>query len=345
VSGASEGREVVSIVTVVMNRLAHLLITAPHISRWVGHDEHLILDWSSDPPIQRETLPVDARIRLLRVEGEKGWCLTRAYNFAIRMARGTIILKLDADCWITQEGVSPVLGLEAGTYQRSARGGGLNGILLIRRLDFLTSGGFHEGLQGYGHDDKDLFSRLDRTLLCRFLPPAGLHTLEHGDGDRVASQKGLKGLGTSPSSDSRQRFRRSRLAALEAIARMEESKARNRWLAERWPWSADQPRSRYAAIGADRWRAEPASLPSGDPAIVTEAMVLGNRVYLSLLLGLPERFLDQHIATADLERVRSWESFLRLQAWLRLVVLMPLLRLGLRLQSLQGRIRGLPGLR
>jgi hypothetical protein len=74
-------------------------------------------------------------------------------------------------------------------------------------------------------------------------------------------------------------------------------------------------------------------------------MVLGNRVYLSLLLGLPERFLDQHIATADLERVRSWESFLRLQAWLRLVVLMPLLRLGLRLQSLQGRIRGLPGLR
>jgi hypothetical protein len=315
---ASEG---VSIVTVVMNRLPHLLSTVPRVSRSRGHQEHLILDWSSDPPIQRQALPADDRIRLLRVEGEHGWCLTRAYNFAIRMARGPLILKLDADCWLT-EADHPWLSLEPGTYQRSASGGGLNGIVLVRREDFLACGGFHEGLQGYGHDDKDLYARLDQSLVCRFLPTGPLRTLDHGDSERVAAQTGLRIKG-----------RPSRLVALEAIARMEESKARNRRLAETWPWSSDQPASRYTALEASRWTAIPESLPAGDPATLAEARALGIRVYLALLLGLPERFLDQQIPAHELERIRSWETFLRLQARLRLLVLLPLLRQGLRLEK------------
>lgn len=344
-SGSGEGSGGLSIVTVVMNRLPHLLITAPRLSLCASHDEHLILDWSSTPPLRREVLPADERIRLLRVEGESGWCLTRAYNFAIRHARGPVILKLDADCWLTEEGGDPALELETGTYQRSKRGGGLNGILLIHRSDFLAVGGFHEGLMGYGYDDKDLFSRLDHSLTCRFLPPRCLHTLEHGDGERVAAQTGLKGVGTSSGAGSRKGLGGSRLAALEAIARMEESKARNRLVAERWPWSAEQPCTRYVLLGADRWKADPASVPSGAPATVAQARILGNRVYLSLLLGLPERFLDQQIPAGELERIRAWETFLRLQAWLRLMVLMPALRLGLRLQLAVERARGRVGTR
>lgn len=317
----------VSIVTVVMNRLPHLLITAPRISGCRGHQEHLILDWSSDPPIQRRALPQDDRVRLLRVEGESSWSLTRAYNFAIRMARGPLILKLDADCWLSQEDPS-WLTLEPGTYRRSASGGGLNGIVLVRREDVLGCGGFHEGLQGYGHDDKDLYARLDRFLVCRFLPSGPLHTLEHGDSERIAAQKGLRGLG-----------RPSPLVDLEAIARMEESKARNRQLAESWPWSADQPTTRYQALDGERWMAAPASRPAGDPATVAEARAVGTRVYLSLLLGVPERFLDQRIPRHDLERIRRWDIFLQLQARLRLLVLMPLLRQGLRVQKAYARLQ------
>ena len=33
----------VSIVTVCMNRRAHLLVSADHVSRWPHHQEHLIL--------------------------------------------------------------------------------------------------------------------------------------------------------------------------------------------------------------------------------------------------------------------------------------------------------------
>lgn len=335
---AGEG---LSIVTVVMNRLAHLLETAPRISRWPVHQEHLILDWSSDAPIQRPSLPADPRIRLVRVEGERLWHLTRAYNLAIRLARGPLILKLDADCWIDDPASAWLPQLPPGGYQRSATGGGLNGIVLIRQQDVLAVGGFHEGLQGYGHDDKDLYGRLDRGLTCAALPAEHLHTLEHGDAERVAAQKGLRRLRLGAAGERPAAARRDRLADLEAIARMEESKAINRLLAERWPWSAAQPPTRYEALGPERWRAEPGSLPQAEPALVQQAGALGNRVYLSLLLGLPERFLDQQIASHDLERIRHWERALQLQARLRLLLLLPLLRLGLRLQSLLGRLRGL----
>ena len=338
-STPAEGPEGLSIVTVVMNRLPHLKITAPRISRCQAHREHLILDWSSDPPIQREHLPQDPRIRLLRVEGEPRWCLTRAYNFAIEMAQGPLILKLDADCWLTEgEEGSPWWTLEPGTYQRSATGGGLNGIVMIRREDFLASGGFHEGLQGYGHDDKDLYARLASSLECRFLPAGQLHTLEHGDQERVAGQRGLKGLGGVSPGRGVRRKGASRLGGLEAIARMEESKATNRRLAEAWPWSSSEPKTRYVPLGRDCWSAEVPSLPAGDPALVAEARALGTRVYLALLLGLPERFLDQQIPSHQLEQVRSWTRFLRLQAWLRLLVLLPLLRQGLRLHSAWSRV-------
>jgi hypothetical protein len=339
-NGLSGAQAELSVVTVVMNRLVHLLITAPRLSRWSTHHEHLILDWSSDPPLQRHSLPDDSRIRLVRVEGESCWHLTRAYNLAFSLARGALVLKLDADCWVSDEAPAWVPQLKPESYQRSATGGGLNGIFLIRRQDFLESGGFHEGLQGYGHDDKDLYGRLERRLQCEFLPPDRLQTLEHDDGDRVAAQKGLKHLRLGSAGAGR---KVGQLAALEAIARMEESKASNRLLAERWPWSPHEPRTLYEALGQGRWRAEPGSIPNGDAAALNEAHAVGTRTYLSILLGLPERFLDQQIPRQDLERIRTWERALHLQARLRLLLLMPLLRLGLRLQAHRQRLtRPLP---
>ena len=88
-----------SVVTVCMNRHSHLLVSAAAVARWPHHQEHLILDWSSDQPLQREDLPQDPRIRVVRVDGERQWHLCRAYNLAIQLAVGERLLKLDADCW------------------------------------------------------------------------------------------------------------------------------------------------------------------------------------------------------------------------------------------------------
>ncbi len=310
----------ISIVTVVMNRTNHLLATAPKVSQWPCHAEHLIVDWSSESPLERAFLPDDSRIRLLRVEGERRWQLTRAYNFAIGMASHEIVLKLDADCWINRIG-SAEIDLVPGTYLRSAQGGGLNGIFMIRRDDFFAVGGFNEYLCGYGHDDKDLYHRLDRTCQPSFFQPNIFHTIEHGDPERVAMRKG----GTDPASKNIQPW-----VSLESIALMEESKASNRMLAEKMKWTKGEDRSKYLHVGIDRWKAEERSIPVPPQPIGENVRMLGNRVYLENVLGLPERFLEMQIPNQDLEEIRTWHRFLSGQARLRILLILPLLRWGIR---------------
>lgn len=332
-SPASAGSDV-SIVTVVMNRLAHLMATAPQLSRWGGHREHLIVDWSSAIPIDRRSLPADPRIRLVRVEGETGWQLSRAYNFAIHMAAFEMVLKLDADCWIDPLS-SPLSVPAAGAYLRSALGGGLNGVFMIRREDFFSVGGFNELLRGYGHDDKDLYQRLERRLVRRDISAGVLHTIEHGDLERVAADEASRRSGTT---------RQNAWMSLQAIALMEESKGINRLLAERIEWGRDSGRSRYQCLTEDRWQVVEASVPVVPRAMKEMATGLGTRIYLSHLLGLPERFLEMRIPARDLERIRRWRRFLKIQAIFRITTLMALVRLGLLLsRRLAAPAGGRPG--
>jgi hypothetical protein len=315
----SPGRNGLSIVTVVMNRAAHLMVTAPKVSRWKGHREHLIVDWSSTPPIDPRDLPSDPRIRLLRVEDETRWQLTRAYNFAIAMASFDTILKLDADCWIDSRDSSPPPLMEGG-YLRSPLGGGLNGLFLIRRADFFSVGGFNELLRGYGFDDKDLYQRLEKRLVRHPFPPELLRTIEHGDLERVAA---------ATAAGSSRKTRRNAWTALHAIALMEESKGINRLLAERLEWTQQSERSRYRQLDADRWQVVEGSIPLAPRSLEESAAVLGTRIYLSHLLGLPERFLEMRLPAQDLERIRGWGAVLQVQAMFRIATVLPLLKLAL----------------
>lgn len=316
----------IAIVTVVMNRSRHLLSTAPLVSQCVAHAEHLIIDWSSTTPIDRAQLPGDSRIRLIRVDGESQWQLARAYNFAVARAHAEVILKLDADCWITQE-QPRWSALKPGHYRRSAAAGGLNGLFMIRRSDFCAVGGFNEYLTGYGYDDKDLYQRLDACLDVEPLESGLFQTLDHDDLDRVCAHDRSRrktnsyGTGVGP----------GRWKAVCAIARMEETKAMNRFLAEALPWSSQAPGSDYREISPDRWKLIPESRPCPPEHVQDTASDLGNRVYLANILGLPERFLDMHFPAEQLVRIRSWNRLLNLQAMVRTFTLLFLLRFSLAL--------------
>mgnify|MGYP003340451813 CR=1 FL=1 len=177
-----------------MNRRDHLLATAPRVAAWPHHTEHLIVDWSSDEPLRRDQLPDDPRVRLLRVEGETGWNLCRAYNFALARARCERLLKLDADAWPTEafDPTDPAL-TSSGSDAICAFGSGpqgRKGQLLIDAALVRAVGGFHELMQGYGFDDKDLEARL-RSLGCqvRRLPTAWLRVIDHGDEERAGQRR------------------------------------------------------------------------------------------------------------------------------------------------------------
>ena len=61
-----------------------------------------------------------------------------------------------------------------------------------------------------------------------------------------------------------------------------------------------------------------------------QAKALGTRVYLSHLLGLPERYLESEIPLHDLERIQTWRPFLKAYASLRSTTLIAALKLALR---------------
>ena len=314
-----------SIVTVCMNRLEHLLATASRVAAWSGHQEHVIVDWSSAVPVQRQQLPADDRIRLLRVEREPSWNLCRAYNFAVSRAQGDWILKLDADTWptqawstqgwstqdwSTQDWVGEVLGLQPRSGGAPAGPGyafgsgpqGRKGQFLMPRQLFEAVGGFNEHLIGYGFDDKDLQARLavHTGQPASELPEAWIGVIPHSDAERA-------GQGRS-----------SRLDWLEAsrgLAAMRASQLSNRLLAAHCPWSGRAPASVYLERAAGVWQVEAATLPRLAAGVAAEIDHARRMTFWGFFLAIPEPCLEVlPYALFPPERAGRW----RVRIWHRI---------------------------
>ena len=274
-----------SIVTVCMNRLEHLISTAQRVAAWPGHQEHLIVDWSSAVPVRREPLPADPRIRLLRVEGEAGWNLCRAYNFAVARARGDWILKLDADTWPMPDfdpvsaALRPSGEEQADPCAFGSGPEGRKGQFLLSRQLFVAVGGFNEHLIGYGFDDKDLQARLavHRGRDAAAIPEAWIGVIPHSDAERAGQA------------------RSGRLHWLEAsrgLAAMRASRLSNRLLAAHCPWSGRAGASSYRECSPGLWQVEPASIPRLPQEVADEIEHARRMTFWGCFLAIPDIFLE-----------------------------------------------------
>lgn len=189
-----------SIVTAVHNRQDHLNKSAASISHYGHHQEHIILDWSSHPPVDVDALPEDPRIRLVRVEGERSWWLSRALNRAMAEARGSWLLKVDADCILEApffRALEPARAeLQIAALPRGPRADKIPALWGLFGVDaslFAAAGGFNEYLHGWGYDDIDLFERMLLIPGSRLalLPQAGVKDLAHTDRQRVGANRQL----------------------------------------------------------------------------------------------------------------------------------------------------------
>jgi len=266
-----------------MNRSEHLLATAPRVAAWPHHDEHLIVDWSSRDPVQRRDLPPDPRLRLLRVEGEDRWNLCRAYNFALALARGTRLLKLDADAWPTErfDPDDPAL-LLPGNGPLCAFGSGAEGRkgqLLLHAELVASVGGFHELMVGYGFDDKDLQARLRRHTGHdpAVIPADWLAVIAHGDEERAGQGRASRPAG---------------LEAARGQAAMRATRLANRLVAAHCPWGADGSGSRYREVEPGLWRLEPESLPRPPAAVAAELEHVRRMTFWGSFLVIPEVGLE-----------------------------------------------------
>lgn len=286
----------ISVLTVCMNRREHLAVSADQLSRWPHHHEHLILDWSSEPPLRRDELADDPRIRLHRVEGEPRWNLCRAYNFAASLARGDVLLKLDADCWPATDS-DPRILLRQGALWMGAGVGGSAGQFLLAREMFEAVGGFNEWMVGWGFDDKDLRVRLElaHDLPVRTLPEGWVVVIAHNDAARVGV----------PADRNTALDRQRGLAALRA------SRLNNRLVAAHCPWGAGRPRSRYTRLPSTdpvpRWSAVGPTVPVLPADLERSLLQLRRRMFWNVFLAIPDpavEALPEKLLPAD--RLGQW---------------------------------------
>jgi glycosyltransferase involved in cell wall biosynthesis len=152
--------EKISLVVCCMNRIENLKRA---VNSWVDHEEVseiIILDYGSKDPIEKSAIhKISNKIKLYRTE-TKYWHLSRAYNIAIQLATSGIILKMDSDF----ELFKGFFNNHDIKYHSFLYGGhcvgGFYGFCGFYKKIFFMVNGFNERIIGYGHDDKDLFLRL-----------------------------------------------------------------------------------------------------------------------------------------------------------------------------------------
>jgi len=139
-----------------------------------------------------------ACVRVIRVEGETSWILSRAYNLGMRLARYNSILRLDCDHAVSAKvvDVHPLSKdlFYSGDYNiaRNPNEVHLNGAMFIRRADFWKVSGYDERIQTYGWDDEDLYLRLSSHARLQ-RKPLNYSLIAHiPHTDEARAQKGVR---------------------------------------------------------------------------------------------------------------------------------------------------------
>lgn len=197
ISNQSQG---VAIVAACMNRHDTLKKSLPTWLAVKAVHQVVVVDWGSDPPLKSIVRPGrDARIKLIRVNDEKSWVLSRAYNLGMNASSCGYILRTDCDYSIAADVLSKhnVNTTDSSFYTgnwRAARDTNeahLNGAMVVKRDMFFSVGGYDERIQTYGWDDEDLYTRLESKKLSRKnISYDHISHLEHDDASR--KQTGVK---------------------------------------------------------------------------------------------------------------------------------------------------------
>jgi hypothetical protein len=147
-----------------------------NIMSWLNFSEIgeiVIVDWNSKQPLY-DLLKLDKRIKIVRVEDQKYFNISQAFNLALDNSTLEYVLKLDTDyflnpyynffkshpvqndsfytgCWsYCQENND----IPKPIFQH------LSGLCYARREYLIAVKGYNEHFTGYGYDDTDLHNRI-----------------------------------------------------------------------------------------------------------------------------------------------------------------------------------------
>ena len=186
----------ISVITCSMNRTSRL---SQSLFSWLqckDISEIIIVDWSSIIPVFNEIkhlIDGSKPVTIIRVNDQKKWILSIAYNIAASFVKYSNILKLDSDNilhidFFNNHKLSPYdKHFYSGNWKnaRTDNEKHLNGVLYTKTIDYINIGGYNEYIQTYGWDDNDIYERLSNNgLTQRDLNNAYIYHIEHTDSDR-----------------------------------------------------------------------------------------------------------------------------------------------------------------
>lgn len=186
----------VSVIVGCRNRCHHLKRSLPTWLKYKNIRECIVVDFNSDIPVENELDIQDDRIKIYRIIGVDKWILSLALNFGLRLARHSLILKLDADTILSENFFDsleePTNFFYSGNWKmaRNENEQHLNGIIFASREAFLRVGGYNEYIRTYGWDDTDLYERLvEQGYENKYFPLGIAKHIPHGDDIRSSKDE------------------------------------------------------------------------------------------------------------------------------------------------------------
>ncbi len=198
----------ISLCTVVMNRLDHLITTLKHnlaiVKTFDGVVDINIIDYNSTDGLEEYLFAQEWFIEAL----EKGWIIyyknyTAEYyhrslpkNVVHLLALGEYVINIDADNFISNAYLHYCL--HVARYKKNfflrpsiLCNRGAYGRIMINRNDFRKIGGYNLKISNYGYEDTELSLRLRKMGITQLQAPAHLFSdvIEHDDELRIANEK------------------------------------------------------------------------------------------------------------------------------------------------------------
>ncbi len=183
----------VGIASVSMNREENLIQCLPS---WLdsGAETIHILDWNSRIDLEkliRRKFGNLENVKFLRVDNNKPWILTHAFNLVLSSLKTDFIAKFDSDHKCKNK-IFEDLNLEKGSFYRFNfldNMTGTNGAFISCRDVLEKANFFDERIVSYGWDESDLFERIQNfTNSIKFLEPSYISHLPHTRNKRIESQ-------------------------------------------------------------------------------------------------------------------------------------------------------------
>ncbi len=196
----------VSLICSCKNRIKPLLIS---LQSWLLCDEIkqiVIVDWSSDEPIDH-ILNLSPKIKLVRVNNQEFFNQPQPLNLALKLCTQDIVLKVDSDYILnpywnffehnTIDDTSFLCGdsdvvVDSSVYPYFKY---LRGLLLVNRKSLEEVGGWNENMgEYYGGEDGEIEKRLELYGLTKKkinLDYTIIH-MPHSNKDRILNFKGYK---------------------------------------------------------------------------------------------------------------------------------------------------------